>query len=342
MPHRSWRATGLAFGNWLRSLRQRRQTRSGGDGWCWRPATVQGWQNYQRHNLIKHWVATWQPGRRPADHGGGQQAGSDAFREPLEARGRRGDQLDTLLAAWRDGIADPLRLAVANRAGSTTRPASAATPQHLRRRFQRRRGACQLSGRIWPTTRASSRVVSSPGWPTVLLRGPPSPAGRCPAPEPPVMSTLPDAQMPAAPKPLIPCAFPAWQPAVPKPAPAPADLHHRRLTCGWSAPATRPTRRRSAPLSRLTSCGGDLHRAATRAARPHRAAWPKPPAASWPTGRSDGGVGRISYPTTCITSYAPSTANVRPQAAAGGQMDRRGAVSLHPRLVQPHARTRLR
>lgn len=103
-------ATGLALEDWLRGLRS---DDGGGRGRVvleTSDAVKDG--KYQRHNLIKHWVA-----HLAAHLGGGplttvvvSKAGSVRF-EPLEA-GAAEDQLDTLLAAWRDGMCRPLPLAV--------------------------------------------------------------------------------------------------------------------------------------------------------------------------------------------------------------------------------------
>jgi len=103
-------ATGLALEDWLRGLRSDDEGGRGRVVLETSDAVKDG--KYQRHNLIKHWVA-----HLAAHLGGGplttvvvSKAGSVRF-EPLEA-GAAEDQLDTLLAAWRDGMCRPLPLAV--------------------------------------------------------------------------------------------------------------------------------------------------------------------------------------------------------------------------------------
>lgn len=103
-------AAGLALEDWLRGLRT---DQDGGRGRVvleTSDAVKNG--KYQRHNLIKHWVA-----HLAAHLGGGplttvvvSKAGNVQF-EALEVDAARA-QLDTLLAAWRDGMRRPLPLAV--------------------------------------------------------------------------------------------------------------------------------------------------------------------------------------------------------------------------------------
>ncbi len=103
-------AAGLALEDWLRGLRTDDEGARGRVVLETSDAVKDG--KYQRHNLIKHWVA-----HLAAHLGGGplttlvvSKAGNVRF-EALEVEAAE-DQLDTLLAAWRDGMRRPLPLAV--------------------------------------------------------------------------------------------------------------------------------------------------------------------------------------------------------------------------------------
>ena len=103
-------ASGLRIDDWLRDIRLDQDERRGRV--VLEPSDAVKKGKYQRHSLVKHWLT------HLAGHLGGQplttlivsKAGNVRF-EPLEPDAARA-QVDTLLAAWRDGMARPLPLAI--------------------------------------------------------------------------------------------------------------------------------------------------------------------------------------------------------------------------------------
>jgi exodeoxyribonuclease V gamma subunit len=103
-------ASGLTIDDWLRGLRLNEDEARGRV--VLEPSDAVKKGKYQRHHLVKHWLA------HLAGHLGGQplttlivsKAGNVRF-EPLDPDDARA-QIDTLLAAWQDGMARPLPLAI--------------------------------------------------------------------------------------------------------------------------------------------------------------------------------------------------------------------------------------
>ncbi len=103
-------ATGLSIDDWLRDLRLNADGERGRV--VLEPSDAVKNGKYQRHHLIKHWLV------HLAGHLGGQplttlivsKAGNVRF-EPLEPDEAR-SHIDTLLAAWQDGMRRPLPLAI--------------------------------------------------------------------------------------------------------------------------------------------------------------------------------------------------------------------------------------
>jgi len=103
-------ATGLSIDDWLRDLRLNADEERGRV--VLEPSDAVKNGKYQRHHLIKHWLV------HLVGHLGGQplttlivsKAGNVRF-EPLEPDEARA-HIDTLLAAWQDGMRRPLPLAI--------------------------------------------------------------------------------------------------------------------------------------------------------------------------------------------------------------------------------------